>query len=60
MIAHPVGNRALLLGFVIPQIFGSVPDDGGGTIWLIVGINLVLIGLVVAGWRTLKLDRNSG
>ncbi len=59
MIAHPVGNRALMLSFVIPQIFGQSPDLGGRVTWLIiVGLNIVLLLLVIRGWGALKLDRS--
>ena len=58
MIVHPIGNRALLLGFILPQIFGRLPDPQGGSTWLfIAGLNVVFVLLVITGWRALKLDR---
>jgi membrane protease YdiL (CAAX protease family) len=58
MIAHPVGNRALILSFIIPQIFGTSPGSSTINTWLyIVGIYIVLIVIVKAGWQALKLDR---
>ena len=60
MIVHAVGNRALLLGFVLPQIFGRLPASQDMSTWLLVaGLEVVFLLLVIAGWRALKLDRES-
>lgn len=58
MICHPIGNRALLLGYILPQIFGTRPDPRSTATWLlIVGLYIVLLLLVTMGWRALQLDK---
>lgn len=56
MIVHSVGNRSLLLAFVIPQIWGTTLTDV--QVWLfILSLDITLIIAVIAGWKILKLDR---
>jgi len=56
MIVHSVGNRSLLLAFVIPQIWGTILTDV--QVWLfILFLDIILIIAVIAGWKVLKLDR---
>jgi len=56
MIIHSVGNRSLLLAFVIPQIWSTTLTDV--QVWLfILFLDIILIIAVIAGWKVLKLDR---
>ncbi len=57
LIGHALGNRALLLGILIPQVFGHVPNPNSGEVWLwILGTNLGLLALTILGWQLLKFD----
>ncbi len=59
MIVHPLGNRALLLAVVIPQIWGATVNSTSLTgIALLVGIYVALILLVILLWRVMHLDRS--
>ncbi len=56
MIIHSVGNRSLVLAFVIPQIWGMTLTNI--QIWLLIlFLNILLIFAVIVGWKVLKLDR---
>ncbi len=55
MIFHPVGNRALLLSAVMPQIWGTTLDVTTTNLLALV-IMIVLILTIIAGWKILNLN----
>lgn len=56
MIVHPMGNRALLLAVVIPQIWGVTLQGASQWIFLLF-LSLALPFAVIVGWKILKLDK---
>jgi membrane protease YdiL (CAAX protease family) len=62
MIVHPIGNRALLLAIVIPQIWGFTLDPASSPLVILVldlAIFAMLLIAVIVGWKLLKLDRQA-
>jgi len=60
MIVHPIGNRALLLAVVIPQVWGFALDPASSPLVILALDLLVYVALlcaVITGWKLLKLDR---
>jgi len=57
MIVHPLGNRALVLAYLVPQIWGHRPDNANPFTWLtLLGIYILLLLGAIGLWRMLKLD----
>jgi membrane protease YdiL (CAAX protease family) len=59
MIVHPVGNRALLLAVVIPQIWGLALDPTRSPLTILaldLAIYAALLVAIIVGWKLLKLD----
>jgi membrane protease YdiL (CAAX protease family) len=57
MVVHPIGNRALLLAVVIPQIW-SVTLQGASQLLFLFLLNVAMLILVIIGWKILRLDKN--
>lgn len=58
MLVHPLSNRALVLGLVLPQILGvHLNPQGIGTWLFILALYVALLLAAIAGWRLLRLDR---
>lgn len=58
MLIHPVGNRALLLAVIIPQIWGVTLQ--GASQWLLLSLLYITMLLsVIIGWKILQLDKKA-
>jgi len=60
MIVHPIGNRALLLAVVIPQIWGFALNPASSPLVILALDFIIYAGLlcaVIVSWKLLKLDR---
>ncbi len=57
MFVHPLGNRALALAVLIPQIWGATVNPTSLTgIALLMGIYVALISIIILLWKVMRFD----